>query len=396
MGLGKSGVAATLLLRDHGVPVYASDNGTGEAYDRWADDPPASRRHSAARRSRPRAHRPGGRGRGGARRPAGGAAARGRAPGRAPRSTPRSTSDSWRSSATRCIGITGTNGKTTTTSLTAHLLVAGGLRAETAGNIGRPLSDVAQDGGSAATGSRSSSPRSSCTTRRISSRRSASCSTSRPITSTGITRSRSTTATRRCSSATPTRIRSGSATPTTRRCRRWCGPVRGTHLRFSLRGPSRWLVRPRRPAGSCSGTSRCWPRAELPLLGDHNVANALAAALAALRAGCPREAIAGRAPDLQRDPAPGRAGAGGGRGAVDQRLQVHQRHLHRGGDRRARPALRAAARRATQGRAVHSARGAARRSLPGGGGVRRGGADRGTGPRDRSSRSSRRAATSTR
>jgi len=34
------------------------------------------------------------------------------------------------------------------------------------------------------------------------------------------------------------------------------------------------------------------PRAELPLLGDHNVANALAAALAAARMGAPREAIA--------------------------------------------------------------------------------------------------------
>ena len=37
VGLGKSGVAATLLLRDHGLPVYASDTGTGGAYDAWAD-----------------------------------------------------------------------------------------------------------------------------------------------------------------------------------------------------------------------------------------------------------------------------------------------------------------------------------------------------------------------
>jgi UDP-N-acetylmuramoylalanine--D-glutamate ligase len=34
------------------------------------------------------------------------------------------------------------------------------------------------------------------------------------------------------------------------------------------------------------------PRAELPLLGDHNVANALAAALVAARAGCPIDRIA--------------------------------------------------------------------------------------------------------
>jgi UDP-N-acetylmuramoylalanine--D-glutamate ligase len=43
----------------------------------------------------------------------------------------------------RCIAVTGTNGKTTTTALVAHLLRAAGLRAEAAGNIGRPLSDVA-------------------------------------------------------------------------------------------------------------------------------------------------------------------------------------------------------------------------------------------------------------
>lgn len=41
------------------------------------------------------------------------------------------------------IAITGTNGKTTTTALTAHLLRALRLRAEAAGNIGTPLSDVA-------------------------------------------------------------------------------------------------------------------------------------------------------------------------------------------------------------------------------------------------------------
>jgi UDP-N-acetylmuramoylalanine--D-glutamate ligase len=43
----------------------------------------------------------------------------------------------------RVIGITGTNGKTTTTALCGHLLEAGGIDAVTAGNIGRPLSDVA-------------------------------------------------------------------------------------------------------------------------------------------------------------------------------------------------------------------------------------------------------------
>jgi UDP-N-acetylmuramoylalanine--D-glutamate ligase len=41
------------------------------------------------------------------------------------------------------IGVTGTNGKSTTTALVAHLLRAGGVRAVAAGNIGTPVSDVA-------------------------------------------------------------------------------------------------------------------------------------------------------------------------------------------------------------------------------------------------------------
>jgi UDP-N-acetylmuramoylalanine--D-glutamate ligase len=41
------------------------------------------------------------------------------------------------------ISITGTNGKTTTTALTGHLLKALGRRASTAGNIGTPLTEIA-------------------------------------------------------------------------------------------------------------------------------------------------------------------------------------------------------------------------------------------------------------
>ncbi len=43
--------------------------------------------------------------------------------------------------------VTGTNGKTTTTQLTAHMLVAGGLRAAPAGNIGIPVLDAIRDPG---------------------------------------------------------------------------------------------------------------------------------------------------------------------------------------------------------------------------------------------------------
>jgi UDP-N-acetylmuramoylalanine--D-glutamate ligase len=49
----------------------------------------------------------------------------------------------FRNLESRVIGITGTNGKTTATALCGHLLKTTGLDATTAGNIGRPLSDVA-------------------------------------------------------------------------------------------------------------------------------------------------------------------------------------------------------------------------------------------------------------
>jgi UDP-N-acetylmuramoylalanine--D-glutamate ligase len=40
-------------------------------------------------------------------------------------------------------GVTGTNGKTTTTQLVGAMMRAGGLEAEVAGNVGRPLTDLA-------------------------------------------------------------------------------------------------------------------------------------------------------------------------------------------------------------------------------------------------------------
>ena len=45
----------------------------------------------------------------------------------------------------KLLAITGTNGKTTTTELTAALLTAAGVEARTAGNIGLPLSELAAD-----------------------------------------------------------------------------------------------------------------------------------------------------------------------------------------------------------------------------------------------------------
>jgi UDP-N-acetylmuramoylalanine--D-glutamate ligase len=49
----------------------------------------------------------------------------------------------WRHLAAQVIAVTGTNGKTTVTSWTAHLLAESGVSAVAAGNIGLPLSEVA-------------------------------------------------------------------------------------------------------------------------------------------------------------------------------------------------------------------------------------------------------------
>lgn len=143
VGLGRSGVAATLLLRDHALPVYASDTGTGPRFEEWAAPLCAAGAdvqlggHDLSRIGR--------------------AVAVVVAPGVPPEVAPLEAARAagvpiyaevdlgfTALTRTRCVGITGTNGKTTTTSLIAHLLTAIGLRAETAGNIGRPLCDVAR------------------------------------------------------------------------------------------------------------------------------------------------------------------------------------------------------------------------------------------------------------
>jgi UDP-N-acetylmuramoylalanine--D-glutamate ligase len=52
----------------------------------------------------------------------------------------------WRSARVPVVAVTGTNGKTTVTTMIAAMLVAGGMRALAAGNIGLPMVDaVAQD-----------------------------------------------------------------------------------------------------------------------------------------------------------------------------------------------------------------------------------------------------------
>jgi UDP-N-acetylmuramoylalanine--D-glutamate ligase len=142
VGLGKSGVAATLLLRRMGIAVYASDSGSGPTFEAWA--------HTL--RGTGAAVDLGGHDLGRIARAAGVVVAPGVPPDAPALESARQAGLEIYAEvdigflalrATNCVAITGTNGKTTTTSLIAHLLSSAGFRAETAGNIGRPLCDVA-------------------------------------------------------------------------------------------------------------------------------------------------------------------------------------------------------------------------------------------------------------
>ncbi|HWC73408.1 MAG TPA: UDP-N-acetylmuramoyl-L-alanine--D-glutamate ligase [Gemmatimonadales bacterium] len=145
IGLGKSGVAATQLLAREHVRVYASD----------ASDHPYGGDTVAALKRLPGVEIEVGRhDLGKIRQALGVVVSPGVPPDAAPLAAARHAGVDIVSEldlgfrglaaagGTRCIAITGTNGKTTTTALIAHLLSAAGLRATTAGNIGRPMTDL--------------------------------------------------------------------------------------------------------------------------------------------------------------------------------------------------------------------------------------------------------------
>jgi UDP-N-acetylmuramoylalanine--D-glutamate ligase len=149
VGLGKSGVAAARLLAREGVRVYASDGSDhpygGGAVEGLRGLPGVEvdlGRHDLAK----------------IRAAAGVVVSPGVPPDAAPLAAAREAGVEIvseldlgfravaASGETHCIAITGTNGKTTTTALVAHLLATAGLKAAAAGNIGRPLADVAVSG----------------------------------------------------------------------------------------------------------------------------------------------------------------------------------------------------------------------------------------------------------
>jgi len=142
IGLGASGIAATRLLRARGIPVYASDAGERESLGATA----ALLRADGAevevgRHDLERIARSGGV-----------VVSPGVPPDAAPLMAARSAGVPVRAEADiglealagiPFVAVTGTNGKTTTTALVAHLLLSGGKRAVEAGNIGTPVTAVA-------------------------------------------------------------------------------------------------------------------------------------------------------------------------------------------------------------------------------------------------------------
>lgn len=193
----------------------------------------------------------------------------------------------WRRLAgTPLIGITGSNGKTTTTALLGEILRAAGLKTAVGGNIGHPASDHALQGGWDAL------------VWELSSFQLEGCTTLRPRVGVLLNLSpdhldRHPTLAAYLAAKTRLFARqtaddvaiAGGDDPALADL-----AVPSRLERFSLADRSA-------AAHLAEGTlvldgAVLLPRAELPLLGDHNVANALAAALAAARMGADRESIA--------------------------------------------------------------------------------------------------------
>jgi UDP-N-acetylmuramoylalanine--D-glutamate ligase len=289
VGLGKSGVAATLLLRHHGLSVYASDTGTGSQFEAW----------SASLQGRGAAVDLGTHDLARIARAAAAVVAPGVPPGVPPLAAARAAGLSIFAEvdigflalgASRCVGITGTNGKTTTTSLIAHLLSAAGYRAESAGNIGRPLCEVAL-----------AASRPEWLALELSSFQLHDAPHLRPAI--GVLTNLAPNHLDRYHSLEEYYADKAELFRNADAASVWVSnaddpavrdmvtPVAGTHLGFSIvRRADGWLDR----AGGrlMLGDEPLLARAGLPLLGDHNVANALAASLVARRAGCALDRIA--------------------------------------------------------------------------------------------------------
>ncbi|MGE0353275.1 MAG: UDP-N-acetylmuramoyl-L-alanine--D-glutamate ligase [Gemmatimonadales bacterium] len=289
LGLGRSGVAATRLLLAREIPVYASEAARTpdlEARTRGLVELGAAVQlggHDLAR----------------IRRAVAVVVSPGIPPDAAPLAAARAAGVPVHAELdvgyvalpdTHCIGITGTNGKTTTTALVAHLLKAAGYRARAAGNIGTPLCEVALE-----------SRAYDWLAVEVSSFQLHDMSHFRPavgvltnLAPDHLDRYPSMEAyyadkARLFLNATPDSVWVTNADDPA--VQEMAAAAPGRHLRFSVRAPADgWYDRTR--AGLMLDSGLLIERGELHLLGDHNVGNALVAALAVRAAGAAARALA--------------------------------------------------------------------------------------------------------
>ena len=288
IGLGKSGIAATRLLRREGLAVYASDAGSGAAPEdiealRQRGATVETKGHDLARIAQ--------------------AQLAVVSPGVNPHTPARKAATdagvtqiaeaelgllAMPGIKTAC--ITGTNGKTTTTALTGHLLRMGGLTAVTAGNIGTPLSAVAME-----------PERPEWLAVELSSFQLHDMPGLRPTLGAltnlapdhpdayaSIDEYYADKARLFLNADASSLWISNADDPVSRGM---ISEVPGTHLRFSTKGKAdAWFDRP--IDRLMIGEAPVVARSAFPLFGDHNVQNALLAMLVADRAGVPHEKIA--------------------------------------------------------------------------------------------------------
>jgi UDP-N-acetylmuramoylalanine--D-glutamate ligase len=289
LGLARSGEAAALLLRERGIPVYASDSAAG---------PEVEERAAALRRA-------------GAAVDAGGhdlariarAGAAVVSPGVPPDAAPvRAARDAgvevvaevdvgWAGlTGQRVAAVTGTNGKTTTTALLAHLLGEAGIAAAAVGNIGRALAEYARTPGAERWLAVELSSFQLHDTHHL-------------VADTGILTNLAPDHLDRYPAiadyyADKARLFGRGRADTTwvtnlddATVQGMARGVGGVPRGFSLAGPAdAWYDRGR--GMLVLDGHPLLPRDDLPLLGDHNVANALAALLAAVAAGADPAALA--------------------------------------------------------------------------------------------------------
>ncbi len=289
VGLGKSGLAAGLLLAERGVRVYASDSGTSARHQEWA----------AALRNAGATVELGGHDLEKIRASVAVVVAPGVPPDVPPLQAAREAGVPVYAEADlglselpgmRYIAITGTNGKTTTTSLVGLVLQCAGFHAQAAGNIGTAVCEIARQAEPPA-----------WLALELSSFQLHDMPHVDPAV--GVLTNLAPNHLDRYASledyygdkaqlfrnASVQSVWVGNADDAA--VQSMMAGVRGEQLRFSLRDRADgWYDRA--ASRLMLGTEVLLPRADLPLLGDHNVANALATALATRAAGAPIEAIA--------------------------------------------------------------------------------------------------------